>query len=145
MQGTFKVIYVGVLVARWYKTLLSQPLYTRDSIQAERYPSVSDVLWVQILPLYKIYCTYLINSCAPRYNWNQLASKLKTGSIHWQQPIKYNDNNLLKKTLVGGRVVGGTYYLRFRFFGPDRAQSVTYFPLKISFLKISFVNQRSRV
>ena len=38
----------------------------------------SDVLWVQIPPLNKIYRTYLINyylitsvtSCAPWYNWN---------------------------------------------------------------------------
>ena len=45
-------------------------------------------MWVQIPPLYKIKCTYLIyylimsaTSCAPWYNWNQLASKLKTVHI----------------------------------------------------------------
>ena len=52
-------------------------------------------MWVQIPPLYKINCTYLIyylwmsaTACAPWYNWNQLASKWKTAHINWQQPMK---------------------------------------------------------
>ena len=52
----------------------------------------------QISPWYKIYCTYIIKiylimsvtSCAPSYNWNQLAFKLKIVNISGSNQYKIN-------------------------------------------------------